>query len=881
MSFFARLLNLGRTGRVDRELDAEQQFHLDARVDELVAGGMTRERAHAEAARRFGGRLRLRESSREVRLLAWLESLARDARMGARLLRRDLVVSGSAILSLAIAIGACTAAFSLIEALILRELPVRDPARLVALERPNRDDQRMSMLTSYPFFQRVRESAGAKMDVFSVSHQSLRQVILADGDGVEEKLRTQFVSGNAFEVLGVRPHIGRLLTTLDDVTPGAHQVAVISHAFWKRRLGGRSEVLGQWLQHEQRPYQIVGVAQAGFTGTETGALTDLWLPNMMWNRESLTQPQWNWLQVWGRLRPGVDAPEVRPIVHTAFANFIAELPGADKNLKRREADSALELTSVSRGSSQLRRNFERPLWILATLVAGLLLIACTNVANLLLARGAARQREMALRASIGAGRGRLLQQLLVEAGMLTLAALALGLVFARLATPFIVSMLTTNESPVWLETGSDSRVWLFVLVVGVVTTLTFGLAPAVRASAAAPTALVSAIARVTSHTRALRLLVTAQIAFSVAIVFVASLLLRSFDRLQQVDLGFAPERLVLLSVEARDKLEPEQARRVGQHLMERVRAIPGVESASMSNWALFRGWSNTNGLSIPGRGSAHALWLGVAPEFFRTMGTRLIDGREFERRDVGVTSPRPLVVNAAFARKYFGGTRAVGQRAEQTRRNETVTFEIVGVVEDVRDGSVRGEPPVFVFSLLDGASGTIEARTSLDPAALAAMVRSVLPQAHPSLRLVDVTSQSALVGNTLLRERLLAVLSGFFALVGLTLAAIGLYGVSSYAVAQRVREIGIRLALGAGRATVVRAVLGRIAVALAVGLVAGLAGGVYFSRLLRTLLFEIEPLDGGTLSASLVGLIMVSLAAAWRPAVRAARVDPVQALRAD
>jgi putative ABC transport system permease protein len=881
MSFFARLLNLGRTGRVDRELDAEQQFHLDARVDELVAGGMSRERARAEAVRRFGGRLRLRESSREVKLLARIESLARDARIGVRLLRRDAVVSGAAVLSLALAIGACTAAFSLMDALILRELPVRDAGGLVALERPSRDDQRLSMLTSYPLLQRIRATASDRMDVFSVSHQSLRQAILSDGGGVEEKLRTQFVSGNAFEVLGVRPALGRLLGPADDTTPGGHQVAVVSHAFWTRRLGGDRAVLGQWLQLEQRPYQIVGVMQPGFTGTEIGALTDLWVTNMMWDAASLTQPNWNWLQVWGRLRPGVTADAVRPIVHATMANFEAEQPAGRKPAGQQKAESALDVVSVSRGSSALRRGFERPLWILGAIVVGLLLIACTNVANLLLARGAAREREMVLRASIGAGRGRLLQQALVEASMLTVAALGLGVLFARLAVPLIVRMLSTNENPVYLELSLDGRVLLFVTGLGVLTTLLFGLVPAVRASAAAPGTMVNAVTRTTSRTATLRTLVAAQVAFSVAIVFVAGLLLRSFDRLLQVDLGFSPDRLVLLTIEARDRLEPEQARRVGAQLVEQIRALPGVERASLANWALFRGWSSGNGVTIPGRGRAGSLRLAVSPQFFQTMGTSVLDGREFEPGDVEPSGVRPVIVNAAFVRKYLKGLRPVGQRVERTTREGTTPYEIVGVVGDTRDGSVRGEVPLFMFFPIEEAAGTLVIRSSADPATLASQARAALASVHPSLRLVDVTRQTALVGNTLLRERLLAVLSAFFAAVGLALAAVGLYGVSSYAVAQRVREIGIRLALGAGRAAVVRAVLGRTGLSLAVGIAAGMAGGLYLARFVHTLLFEIEPLDSRTLTASVMSFAVVSLIAAWRPARRATRVDPVEALRAD
>jgi putative ABC transport system permease protein len=883
MSFWSRLTNLLRPARLDRDLAEEQRFHIEARADELELRGLSREAALEQASRQFGNRLRLRESSRDVKLLTSLESLWRDFRLGLRLLRKDAAVSSAAIVSLGLAIGACTAAFSLIDALILRELPVRDPHRLVYLNRTGAgkaSDQRFSAIFSYPFFERVRQTASPHIEAFSMSHQSLRQAVLPDAGGVEEKLRTQFVSGNAFTALGVTAAIGRVLAPSDDVTPGGHPVAVISHAFWTRRLGGNPGALGQWIQLEQRSYQIVGVAQAGFTGAQPGALTDIWIPNMMFQADSLRSPNWNWLQIWGRLAPNITGHELQPIVQTTLANFEAEQPSEGKGRKQQTAESAIDLRDASTGLSQIRHDFERPLLALAAIVGVVLLIACSNVANLLLARGAARRREMALRASIGAGRGRLVQQLLVESSALMLAATALGVLFAMVAVPLIIGMLTTNENPVYLEARPDWRALVFVAALGSLTTVLFGLAPAVRASTATPGAATALGDRHhTANAGVVRPLVAVQIGFSLMILFVAGLLLRSFDRLLAVDLGFRPEGLVLLSVEARDRFEPAQAREVGRQLLERVQSMPGVESASMSWWALFRGWSNGNNVELPGGGRAQTFRLAVSPRFFQTMGTRLLDGREFGPRDSDAANPMPVIVNETFARKYFSGERAVGRRVTTTSRGQAVSYEIVGVGADTRDGSVRGEMNPFLFSPIGDAGGTVQIRSSVDARTLANHLRAELPRVHQSLRLVDVTLQSSLVGNTLLRERLLAVLSGFFAALGLALAAVGLYGVSSYAVVRRTREIGIRITLGAQPPAVMRAVLGRVALAVAVGVVAGLVGGVYFAKYVQTFLFEIEPASVSSLGLPVLCLVGVALAAAWSPARRATRVDPAEALR--
>jgi putative ABC transport system permease protein len=881
MSWWTRLANVRRPDRVAQDLDDEQRFHIESRVDELEADGLSREDARAQAVRQFGNRLVLRETSRDVKVLPWLESLWRDLRLGLRMLRKDAVVSAAAIVSLGLAIGACTAAFSLIDALILRQLPVRDPHRLVYLSRAGQNsDLRLTSLFSYPVFARLRETLGSHLEMFSMSHQSLRQAMLPDAGGAEEKLLVQFVSGNAFNTLGVTAAIGRVLQPADDVTPSAHQVAVVSHAFWMRRLRADPHAVGSWIEVEQRPYQIVGVAQSGFTGAQPGVLTDIWLPNMMFNAASLREPNSNWLQLWGRLSRSETTQSVQPIAQTAFANFDDE-ESRDKN-GRRDPGSRLEAHDAASGYSQVRQAFKRPLITLAALVGLVLLIACSNVANMLLARAAARTREMALRASIGAGRSRLLQQILIESGVLTLAATTLGVLASRTTVPFIVGMLTTNENPVYLDARVDWRVLVFVASLGCLTTVLFGIVPALRASSTSPGDIAAlGERRQTPGMGVSRTLVAAQVGFGLTILFVSVLLMRSFDRLLAVNLGFEPEHVVLLSVETRERLDPEKAREVTRQLLDRLQSLPGVESASLSDWAFFRGYSNSNNVALPGGGRAQAFRLGVSAHFFRTMRTPVLDGREFLPTDGNQTELAPVIVNDVFARKYFPDDRAVGQRLSTTSRGRAVTYQIVGVVGGTRDGAVRGEMNPFLFSPIASPDGTMQIRSTIDPRSLADRVRQELLQVHPSLRLVDVTLQTSLVGNALLRERLLAVLSGFFAALGLVLAAVGLYGVLSYAVLRRTREIGIRVALGARAAAVVRAVAGRVALALVVGVAVGLAGGVYAARFVETFLFEVEPLSLGSLGLPLLCLLVVALVAIWAPLRRAIRVDPAEALRTD
>lgn len=889
MSWYSRAVNVFRASKVDRDIDEELHFHLQTRIDELMAQGAAREAAEAEAARRLGNRLRIREASRDVKLLPWLESIVRDLFLALRMLRKDAVVSGAAVLSLGLAIGACGAAFSLLDALVLRPLPVRDPDRLIYLTWATRVPERPEADTfSYPLLDHFRKGADQYVDLFAVGYLPTRPVVFPDAAGTEEKLRVAYISGSAFETLGITPAIGRVLAASDDATPGAHPVAVLSHAFWTRRFGGDRTLVGRSLLIDKRPFEILGVARRGFTGVEPGLLADLWLPTMMQDPKAFTDATWSWFRIVGRLRASVATEQARSVLQTLFTNFRREQarlapPDVPREELERYVNTPLWVRSAANGPSALRQRFERPLWILAIIVGLVLLIAGSNVANLFLARAAAREREMSLRLSIGAGRGRLIQQVLVESGLLATAACLLGLLFTFAAAPIVVGMLTSTENPAYLDLRLDWPLMALLGGIAALTTALFGLAPALRASAVAPIGVLNTRdMRLAPRAGLLRPLIALQAGFSLVVLFVAGLLLMSFGHLMHLNPGFAASDLLLISVSTREPLPAELARVAGLQLIEHVRQLPGVDSAGLSNWALFSGSSWMTSVSVPDRPTDRfdVNLLRVSPGFFQTMRVRLVDGREFVPRDTEPDTPPVVIVSEAFAKQYFGETRAVGRTLDRILEAWTVGPEIVGVVADVKYNDLRLPSPPMIYVPHRGL-GTLQVRTAGNPLALASVLRGEVPLVHPSLRVTDVQLQSALIDSTLIRERLLALLSGFFAVVGLLLAAVGLYGVLNYSIVQRTREIGIRIALGAQPLTVARTVVARVGLMTALGMVGGLACALLLLPFVKALLFEVEPLDAWSLLLPIACLTAAGLVAAVPPARRAVRVDPVVALRVE
>jgi predicted permease len=891
VSWFSRVVNIVRRNGVNRDLDEEIQFHLDARTDELVRGGMSADEARREAQRLFGNRLKVRDTSGDIKLSARLESILLDVNFALRLWRRNKTATAAALISLSLAVGACAAAFSLVDALILRSLPVSDPASLVYIAQRAPGDREDGLSFNYPLFNSMRNATRAQVRLFAMSDQR-RGPAVFEGSGEPERVYGQWISGDALGILGVKPAIGRLLTASDDVHPGQHPVAVLSHEFWRRRFASDPQVVGRWVTIRDKPLQIVGVAEAGFTGVEPGIMTDLWAPTMMWDDAAIGDASTRWFRIWGRMQPDAAPAQAAAAVQLVFTNFARQLADEPQSYIERLLNTRLYLRSAANGPSSLRRDFARALWLLAGVAGLVLLIACANVACLFVARAATREREMALRLSIGAGRGRLVQQVLIESAVLSIASCLLGALVAIVAAPEVVSMLSTSRSVVRLDLQLDWRLVAFLAAMGSVVTVLFGLAPAVRASGVAPYSAMKAGGRQTAGVGLFRPLIAAQVAFGFVVLFVAGLCLASFVKLARINPGFDQGGLAVARVKQvvpgatpAEVLQGDvTSLAIWEQLLERLQHAPGIESASLSRWGLFEGPGRNKNVRVPGRSADnYAPWyLEVSPGFLKTMRIPLVAGRDFEWRDARVDAPTAVIVNETFARRYFPGQLPVGKRFYRVDGTALAAQDIVGVAADAKYTSIREPAPATVYDAYrPAAEAVVELRTSLETPALTALLRSELPKVHSDLVLLDTTSQTALIGNWLVRDRILALLSAFFSAVAIVLVVVGLYGVLSYSVIQRRRELGIRLALGARPLGVIGLVLSEVGVMAAVGLVTGAAGAFAAARFVTALLYDVSPSDSWAIVLPLACLVLVCALAAVLPALRAIHVDPTSALRCE
>jgi predicted permease len=604
------------------------------------------------------------------------------------------------------------------------------------------------------------------------------------------------------------------------------------------------------------------------------------------DRQAFGNFQYGWVRIFGRVRDGVRVEQARSVLQTAFSDFRREYngwgPGDSPEALARYIQVPLQLRSASNGPSPLRTQFERPLWILGGIALLVLFIAGSNVANLFLARTRAREHEMSLRLSIGAGRGRLIQQVLIETALVALAASVLGLLFAGAAAPAIVAMLASADDPVSLDLVVNWRLAAVVAGLTVVLTALFGIAPALGASHVAPmTALRAGGLRSGVRVGMMRPFVAVQVAFSLAILFVGGLLVLSFARLSSLNPGFSVSNVLLLSLETSRRVDPAEQRAALGRVLDRLRSVAGVESVASGDFNLIgRAW--THGFRVPSTefDRVETTMAPVTAEFFETMRIPFVAGRTFTDREVNSPTSAVVIVNESFAHRYFGGESPLGRLIESTFA-DLDAHEVVGVVADTRHNLRDAPAATLYFPMWLRSNGTVHVRVQGRPEALMARLRDEVRAADPLFRVRSIGSQDAVVHRTLLRERLLALLSGFFAAVGLALAAVGLYGVLSYAVVQRTREIGVRVALGGTRLGVIRTVLTDVGVTTLVGALCGLAAGFYLARFVETLLFEVRRFDVVNVAYPLAALLVAALAAAALPALRATRVDPVVALRED
>ena len=802
-----------------------------------------------------------------------LDSLRADAVFGWRQLNKKKVTSAAAILSLALSIGACTSAFRLIDALLLRPLPVAQPERLYALSRQGFqawDGPTVYDGWEYPLFRQMRAAVHSQASLIAISY-SQRVDLTYSSD--YEKAHVQYVSGWMFSSFGLRPALGRLLTENDDLKPGGHPVAVLSHDYWTRRFGQDPKIIGTTFRLANNLYEIIGVAGEGFTGVEPGTVIDIFMPTMMhWG---ITQPKWALFRTFVRLQPGVAMEPVRDHLRAILLAF-----------NEQKDNKTLLMEPAAAGLSGMQKNYRLSLIALGVLVGLVLLIACANVANLMSAQAAARAREMALRVSIGAGRRHLVQLVLVESAILAFLAAVLGGLFAWWSAPFVVGRINPPDDPARLALPADWRVLAFGLALTLGVTILFGLAPALRASRISPVSALKGGEDPHSRRRLMHVLIAVQVAFCFLVLFVAGLFVATLDRLSHQPTGFSADRLLNLDVAT----ERHEATSLWNQVADHLRNVPGVEKVAFADWPLLDGYSfKVNDISVNGAPPTKedAWFMNVSPGWIDTMRIRLIDGRDFRASDM---SPGAAIVNEAFAKQYFGGKSPIGKWFEGTfgyMRGQR--FQIVGLVRDARYRYLRQPVLPVAYTpfhrLGDGGTmlgGTFIVRTSSpNPLAIASILRREVSRARPEFRVSNIRTQKELEQSQTIRERLLAMLALFFAVVALLLAGVGLYGVLDYSVFQRRREIGIRMAIGAQAGDIARRVTVDVFSMVLAGALAGLALAMGTVRYIESLFFQVKPTDLGVLALPSLTILAAALAAALPAVIRAVRIDPVQMLKAE
>jgi macrolide transport system ATP-binding/permease protein len=901
---FARLSslwrNLAHRERVDRDLDDELASVYQLLVDEKIQQGLKPEHARRQARLELGGVDPVKQRVREERSGALFETLVKDARYAFRMVRANPGFAFIVVVSLAAGIGANSAIFSVANAVMWRSLPVSSPEQLHIVRVQSRLP--MTPRFSYPFFEQLRQGFPDPHGLAAMSRVARVRARIADG-GEQEAAGVQLVSGDYFSVLALQPLLGRLLTPDDNRTVGGHPIAVVSHAFWQRRLAAAADVVGRNVTLNGARFTVVGVAPEGFTGVWLETPVDAWIPaamqadiyyaqNVSADNARLEQP-WmpqdniRWLEIVLRAdRP--DGPEAVAL-NAVFRPVLLQAAGAIADVEQRNLllDRRLILEPFAHGSSILRDRFRAPLFALLAMTALLLLIACANTANLLLARAAARQREMAIRLSIGASRSRVIGQLLTESVIFGAMAAAVGLGVAPLASELLVRMtIAADSGPLPFSVGIDGRLLAFTALVSVLTSLLFGLAPAWRATDLTLGEALKATARgVHRGGRAslTRSLVVVQVALSLLLVVGAGLFLQSLQNLATLPLGFEREHLVSAWIRpGTGGYERADLPGLYRRLIDAAEGLPGVQSAAVSMCGLMTGCRvNVDGLVISGYESQPGERVmvqenRVGPRYFATVGMQLVEGRDFEARDV--RNPATVaIVNEATVRKYFQNRSAIGQRIGEDRAE----IEIIGVVRDARVNSVReAVVPMAYYPLEpDEFANTLDVRTVGDPGRIADALRKVVAAVDPNLPLDRVTMIAEQAGSTLRQERLIARLTTVLCVLALGMACLGLYGVMSYGVKQRTPELGIRFALGASRPLVLWTVLRESLALVAIGVGIGLPLVLAASQIVGTMLFEVSPSNPTTIAASILLLLALGAISGYQPAWRASRVDPLTALR--
>jgi predicted permease len=877
-----RLAGQLRPRRTDDDLAEELRTHM-----ELAA----------EHGARSTGASQAMDSLRDQRGLPWLDDLWRDAGHGVRALARSKGFTATALISLGLGIGANAGIFTLLDQVLLRPLPVREPERLVQLAWQGTAvgvTYGGGSLISYPLCRDLAE----RRDVFDgMLCRHPTEVNVSFGKQHEET-RAEIVSGSYFEMLGIRPFLGRLLAPSDDRQPGAHPVVVLSHDYWMTRLGGAPDVIGRRVLINNYPMTVVGVAPASFRGVDVGSATALWLPTMMKRQATLEwDALWSrrtfWIHAIGRLRPGVTVEQARARLQPWFKQMLQadlqqeEFPPVTASQRQSFLASTIDVAPAAQGISGLRDGFERPLHVLMGGALVLLALTALNLAGLLLARGVSRTRELATRMALGASRNRIARQLLVETLLLVVGGGALGIAAAPLIAQVLRSFLPTRAS---IGTGIDERVVLFGLTAMIVTGVVCAIVPVVqlRRMTLAPAMTQRSGMSAGGSMRVRKVLIGGQIAFALILLVVAGLFVQTLVRLEAKGPGFATTNLLMFSIDPTAiGYSGDRAEQAMREILRRLRERPEIESAAVANSQILNGGRAGGNLTIAGdqrRVTDRIVYrLRVGPGFFETLGLQLVAGRMFEERDIrpSGTPPGPFrtaIVNDTFAKRYFGDRNPVGARIGSGNRPDTPTnIEIIGVVREVSrvDLRVRDVEQVF-YNYWDNQSdnGAFYVRARNDPAAAAQAIRAVIADVDSRLPVGELTTIDHQIAMSLSNERALATLSSGFGLLALSISVVGLYGIMAFVVAQRRPEIGLRLALGARRGDAAWLIVRDALIVVAAGIAAALPAVWGLQQIVETQLYGVTSFDVPTISLAIAGLVLVALSAAAIPASRASRVDP-------
>ncbi|HKW96503.1 MAG TPA: ABC transporter permease [Bryobacteraceae bacterium] len=874
-----------RRARVERELDDELRFHFDQQIEENLRAGMSAEEARYAARRVVGGLEQIKEKCRDTRGTNWLTDLQQDIRYGLRTLAKNRGFTAVAILTLALGIGANTAIFTLLHAALWKPLPVEHPEEIYHLMRVSSvGDFKGEFSISYPLFQQLAKAARPWGEVVATGRVGPRKFGI--GPLPTEHITGESVSGNYFSVLGVGPILGRVLEAKDDSVLGGNHVAVLSDAFWRRRFQAQPSVLGKTIYVDESPYTVVGVAQPGFAGSEAEAAGDVWIPvTAEVPKEWLTQTGNSWLRLLARLAPGEHASRAQAALEGAFRAHVADalLPSAAPRWKSSLESQHMTIRSAPSGLATTGREYEKPLLALLAVVAVVLLIACANIANLILARNAAREHEIQVRLALGASHGRIARQLFTENLILSLLGAACAVALATWATRLLLSLLPEPEVPLAFDLRPDLAVLGFTAAIAVLTAILFGLGPALRSSKEQTN--LRGGRRITGAAFSGRLLLAGQLALSLPLLVGAGLFLETLRNLEKSDLGFRSEQVTTFDLAFPKATSDERVRQAYGEIQRRLESQAGVAVAGYAWPGLYDhgGWSN--GVEVEGHVNApgednEVGAIGVSPGLFKAAGIGLLQGRYINTEDQATNRP-VVVVNQSFARYYFGNTSPIGRHVTMAAKKE-VASEIVGVVRDAKHYGIRERTWRMVY-VPGSKDGTFYVRSNLGVPALTAIIRSAVAATDKTAQVERIRPFEADVDSMISQENMVAILSTVFALLACAITTVGLYGVVAYGVSRRTSEFGIRMALGARQSDIRGLVLKQTLVVILGGVALGAAVAWILARVLTSalagMLYGIQPTDILVFAAGVAWLVAIALLAAFLPARRASRADPMVALR--